>query len=244
VIPFVAAVVALLCAAASARRVWFAANATGLDLEDVDLAIAKAPDKAIALEKLKTLVAKEPSAEWEKELLVALEAPAKTRIALVNEQLTELDYRIQRWSRVPRVCASIATSFAFLLASLVLRRGLVDAGDLPSDTGELLVRGLVGDAFTVAAMGMIGTAFCIAAASEARKIAKRRMAAADKLVERLESIVERSGAFEPSVADRSSADSSPASPRPGHVEPIADRSNQRSENGDGDSDDKSAEGSG
>ena len=187
---------------------WFAANATGLDLADVDLAIAKAPDKATALEKLKTLVANEPTAEWERDLLTALEAPAKTRIALVNEQLTELDYRIQRWSRVPRVCASIATSFAFLLASLVLRKGLVDAGDLPSDTGELLVRGLVGDAFTVAAMGMIGTAFCIAAQSEAKKIAKRRMAAADKLVERLEGIVDRSATGESETEKQRSEDGS------------------------------------
>ena len=38
------------------------------------------------------------------------------RVALVNEQLAELDYLAQRWERVPRVCASISTSFGFLLA--------------------------------------------------------------------------------------------------------------------------------
>ncbi len=186
VIPFLAALVALACAAASARRVWFAAHATGLHPADVDEAIAMSTDRGEAIAKLRTLVAKEASADWERDLLAALDAPAAARAALVNEQLTELDYRIQRWARVPRVCASIATSFAFLLASLVLRKGLVDAGDLPSDLGELMVRGLIGDAFTVAAMGMIGTAFCIAAQGEAKKIAKRRMVAADKLVERLE----------------------------------------------------------
>lgn len=187
-IPLLAAIVALACAAASARRVWFAANATGLHPEDVEQAIAKSADRAAAVEKLRALVAKEPSADWERDLFAALDAPKAARVGLVNEQLTELDYRIQRWARVPRVCASIAASSAFMLASLVLRKGLVDAGDLPNDAGELVVRGLIGDAFTVAAMGMIGTAFCIAAQSEAKKIAKRRMTAADKLVERLESL--------------------------------------------------------
>lgn len=172
---------------------WFAANATALDLEIVEQRLAKSPDRAAFVARLRAVVAAEPDAEWERDLFAALDAPERARAGLVNEQLTELDYRIQRWARVPRVCASIATSFAFLLASLVLRQGLVDAGELPSDVGELMVRGLVGDAFTVAAMGMIGTAFCIAAQSEAKKLAKRRAAAADKLVERLEGLPEAPG---------------------------------------------------
>lgn len=194
-IPLVAALVALACAAASARRVWFAANATALDPADIERALAAAgrgegdrdgPEAAAAFEELSALVAREPTADWERDLLQALAAPAPLRVALVNEQMTELDYRIQRWSRVPRVCASIASSFAFMMATLVLRQGLAAADDLSGDLGELLVRGLVGDAFTVAAVGMIGTAFCIAAQGEAKRIAKGRVAAADRLVERLE----------------------------------------------------------
>lgn len=198
-IPLFAALVAFACAAASARRVWFAANATALHPDDVDRALAAAggaggeageAGAGDGLAKLRALVAKEPSADWERDLLRALDAPAPARVALVNEQMTELDHRIQRWSRVPRVCASVASSFAFMMATLVLRQGLAAADDLSSDLAELLIRGLVGDAFTVAAVGMIGTAFCIAAQGEAKRIAKSRVIAADKLVERLESAVE------------------------------------------------------
>jgi len=185
VIPFLAALVALACAAASARRVWFAANATVLHPAQVERVIAGS-GREETLARLRAVVSAERDAEWERDLLGALAAPAAARVALVNEQMTELDYRIQRWSRVPRVCASIASSFAFMLATLVLREGLSDATDLSGDLGELLVRGLVGDAFTVAAMGMIGTAFCIAAQQEAKKIAKDRVAAADRLVAVLE----------------------------------------------------------
>ena len=188
-IPLVAILVALACASASARRVWLAANATALHPDDIVGALARAsgPD---AIEALRALVATEPAADWERDLLEALGSPPRERVARVNEQLTELDYRIQRWSRVPRVCASIATSFGFMLATLVLRNGLAaDTSELASDAGELIVRGLVGDALTVAAMGIVGTAFCIGAQSEARRIAKVRMKGADCLVERLEALL-------------------------------------------------------
>jgi hypothetical protein len=188
VIPFVAVLVALACAAASARRVWFAANATALHPEDIHAALtrAKGPE---AITALRELVANEPDADWERELLDALTAPVAHRVALVNEQLTELDYRIQRWARVPRVCASIATSFGFMLATLVLRKGLADTGDVPLEVGEMVLKGLVADALMVGAMGLIGTAFCIGAQSEARRIAKGRSVGADKLVERLEELL-------------------------------------------------------
>lgn len=188
-IPLAAVVVALLCAAASARRVWFAANATALHPEDIVKALSSGSGPE-AVEALRTLVAKEPAADWERDLLTALAAPPEQRIALVNEQLTELDYRVQRWSRVPRVCASIATSFGFMLATLVLRTGLSDTGgEIPAGVGELLFTGLIGDALTVGAMGIVGTAFCIGAQTEARRIAKRRSQAADRLVERLEELM-------------------------------------------------------
>jgi hypothetical protein len=188
VIPFVAVLVALACAAASARRVWFAANATALHPEDIHAALASAKGPE-AITALRELVANEPDADWERELLDALTAPVAHRIALVNEQLTELDYRIQRWARVPRVCASIATSFGFMLATLVLRKGLADTGDVPIEVGEMVLKGLVADALMVGAMGLIGTAFCIGAQSEARRIAKGRSVGADKLVERLEELL-------------------------------------------------------
>ncbi|MBX3186878.1 MAG: hypothetical protein KF819_07685 [Labilithrix sp.] len=183
--PILAAIVALGCVFASARRIWLAANATALH---PDVVVDALKNEGGDLEKLRLLVEADPRADWERDLLAAIHAPAEQRVALVNEQLGELDYRLQRWSRVPRVCASMATSFGFLLATLVLRRGLVDAGELPSDIGELLIRGLVGDALTVVAMGVVGTAFCVAAQGVAKRIAKSRAVAADRLVERLEAL--------------------------------------------------------
>lgn len=188
-IPLLATLVALACAAASARRVWFAANATAFHPAAIHEALKAGKGKE-ALESLRAVVANDPAADWERDLLEALAAPSPQRAALVNEQLTELDYRIQRWSRVPRVCASIATSAGFMLATLVLRNGLADSReDLPIEVGELIVRNLMGDALTVGVMGMVGTAFCIGALTEARRLAKAHAAAADRLVERLEELV-------------------------------------------------------
>lgn len=187
-IPFFAVLVALACAAASARRVWYAANATALQPDVVCDALEGATGPE-ALDRLRVVIAEVPDADWERELLETLAAPPEQRAALVNEQLTELDYRIQRWARVPRVCASISTSFGFLLATLVLRTALSDTGDVPIEIGEIVIRGLVGDALTVGAMGIVGTAFCIGAQGEARRIARARVAGADRLVERLEALL-------------------------------------------------------
>lgn len=204
-IPLVAVLVALACAAASARRVWFAANATAIHPADIHAALAKAKGPE-AIAALRELVATVPEADWERDLLDALAAPVAQRIALVNEQLTELDYRIQRWARVPRVCASIATSFGFMLATLVLRKGLADTGEVPVEVGEMIVRGLVADALMVGAMGLIGTAFCIGAQSEAKRIAKARSVGADKLVERLEELLTTEPKA-PEIAPESAQDS-------------------------------------
>ena len=189
-IPFVAILVALACAAASGRRVWFAANATALH-PDVIADVLGRTNEPDVLERLRALVATVPDADWERDLLEALGAPPALRVALVNEQMTELDYRIQRWSRVPRVCARITSSAGFMLGTLVLRNGLAtDTSELSSDVVELVIRGLVADALLVAAMGIIGMAFCIGAQAEARRIAKGRAKGADRLVERLEALLE------------------------------------------------------
>ena len=111
------------------------------------------------------------------------------RAALVNEQLTELDYRIQRWSRVPRVCASIATSFGFMLATLVLRKGLATPATSRSRSASSSSAVWWETRSPWRAMGIVGTAFCIGAQAEAKRIAKARIAGADKLVERLEALL-------------------------------------------------------
>jgi hypothetical protein len=185
VVQLLAALMALGCALACARRLWFVANPTLLHPEEVVVLVRREGAGALAL--LGAIAEREPGAEWERELLSALgEERPELRAALVNEQLTELDRRLKRWARVPRVCASVASSFAFLLATLVLRRGLVDAGEMVGEVGELVVRGLIGDAVTVVALGMAGTVFCIAAQSHAQRLAKARTASADAMVDALE----------------------------------------------------------
>jgi hypothetical protein len=126
--------------------------------------------------------------EWERSVLDAAASPAEQRVALLNEQLQELDWRIQRWARVPRVCASITTSSGFLLATVAMREGLVAAPGMPPELQDLAMRAAMTYAIDVAAIGLAGAAFCMAIQFRARKAAKDRAEAADKLVERLEAL--------------------------------------------------------
>jgi len=179
---------ALACLLASARRLWLAANPTAFHPDDVVTWLGPSPERP-ALEQLRARVRRVPKADWERDLLDALAvARADARVALVNEQLTELDLRVQRWARVPRVCASIATSFGIMLGTLVLRRGLADAPDLTGELGHLFVRDVLSDAISVAALGIVGTAFCIAAHAHARRLTRTCLEAADRMIEKLEAL--------------------------------------------------------
>jgi hypothetical protein len=172
------------CGVARAGRVWLVANATALDP-----GVALGELRAGGIDRLRAAAEREPRADWERELLdaVASSGGREEREARVGEQLTELDYRIQRWARVPRVCASISASTGFLLATWVLREGLVGFGPtMSADVAELFVRGLIGDALAVVGFGFVGTAFCVAAQRHGRRIARARLRAADELVEALE----------------------------------------------------------
>jgi hypothetical protein len=188
VIAVVALFVALGCAAASARRVWLAVSATAIDPDEVLALVTRNPERGV--EVLRRAAAADTAAEWERDLLEALsERDAEKRAALVNEQLTELGRRMERWSAVPRVCARVSSSAAFLLAALVLRQGLSAPDALSPDVSELLVDGLIGQGLTVAALGFVGTAFCVAAHGQTKRLTRTRAEAADKMVERLESLV-------------------------------------------------------
>lgn len=181
-----ALIVALTCVIASARRLWFAANPTAFHPEDVIVALGRSPNR-VALARLRQVVERDPAADWERDLLDALsDTRSDARAALVNEQLTELDFRTQRWARVPRVCASIATSVGIMLGTLVLRNGLAGAPELTGEVGELFVRDILNDAISVASLGIVGTAFCIAAHAHARRMTRARLQAADRMIEKLE----------------------------------------------------------
>jgi hypothetical protein len=175
----VAALVALACVLASARRLVFVAELTALD----PALLERALQKGTSVPALAAAVASEPKAGWERALFDAASAPPEERVARVNEVLSDLDYAAQRWARVPRACASIASSTGFLFASLALRAALVD------ETADIdaAVLGAVGIVVT----GIAGAVFCIAANVRAGALMKERLKAVDRLVDRLERLADR-----------------------------------------------------
>ena len=164
-IAIAAAIVALACSLASARRMYYATHATAWHPALLLERIGKSPDRAF--------------------VAALTNDDEKVRTALVNEQLTELDWRISKWASVPRICTRISTSFAFLLAALLFRNVLAETEDF----SEATMFALVGQGLVIVFLGFAGTTFCIAANRMARSAAKERLKAADAVVERLESCV-------------------------------------------------------
>ncbi len=190
-LPVIAVVIAGFCVAASFARLMFALTPTVLDLGALEAALRGNAGR-LRLPALKTAVDRVTQQHevplWEHEILHASETAPPGRIALMNEQLQELDWKVQRWVRVPRVCASIATSSGLLLATLALREGLLISEDVPAELRDVAMHQALTHAIDVAAIGLAGAAFCIAIQLRARKAVKDRSQAADKLVERLEAL--------------------------------------------------------
>ena len=173
-----AALVCFGCVAACVRRLYFATNAIVFHP-----AVWLSYEKSGKGELVRSAIAKTPRAAWERELLAAFaEKNEDARAGLINEQITELDFLVSRWARVPRVCASIASSAGFLFGSLVMLVGLAHAAEASQDTVDALVL----QAVNVAALGMAGASFAIAAQYRARKAAKAFQRDADSLVDFLE----------------------------------------------------------
>jgi hypothetical protein len=177
------AAVAAGCVLASTRRLALAVGPTTLEPGAVVVALRECRRQGRIDAPARLLAALGPAdgADWERDLLTAVsERDEPARVALVNEQLRELDWQTQRWARVPRVCASVATSAGFLFGCVALIRGMgLDAGEA-GDTAGLLVTAL--DALTV---GIAGASFCIAVHLRASGIVRERLAATDRLVDTL-----------------------------------------------------------
>jgi hypothetical protein len=188
-LPAFALLIAIACAAASAARLKFALAPTVLDIPTLVLALANKTDDKVAL--LRAAATHDPEADWELGLLDAMGAPPSARIALVNEQLRELDHRVGKWSRVPRVCASICTSAGLLLATIALRVGLTASTETVD--GRSIIHTALIDAIDVAAIGLAGATFCITIQMRSRRAASSRAQAVDRLVERLERLAEATG---------------------------------------------------
>ena len=175
-----AGIIAVGCVAASARRVLFAIAPTPFDATT----LRKALDDGDR-DKIRALVA---ASDWEKEVFEASSLEGEARAARMNEALTEIDHRLATWSRVPRVCASIASSTGFLCGAMALRAGLSDVDAVPDEAIDSVLHGAVGSALGVAALGIAAAVACVALDSEAKKAARAKRLAADLLVERLERV--------------------------------------------------------
>ncbi|MBL8611169.1 MAG: hypothetical protein JNL38_27750 [Myxococcales bacterium] len=197
-----ALLVGIACVAASMRRLWFAAGPSELDAAELGkhLGVKQALDPSRARARLaavRALARRLPETAWERQIVEAMdERRHEVRTALVNEQLREVDWTLGKWARVPRVCASIASSAGLLLATFVLRAGLHDPEALSGDVAELVTTGIVGQALGVATLGIASTLLCVGLMSQANRIAKERLAATDALVEHLEVLADAAPAPE------------------------------------------------
>lgn len=165
---------------ASARRLSFAIAPTPFD----PVVVRRAVDAD--REGVREAFVNEPTAEWEREVFVASDLQRAAQAAAMNEALSEIDFRLARWGRVPRVCASIASSTGFLCGAMALRAGLSDVKMVSDAAIDAALHGAVGQGLGVAAFGLAGAVACVALDSEARKALRSRRLGADLLVERLE----------------------------------------------------------
>ena len=194
----VAAFAALACVAASARRVFFVYTATALDPALVVTALRGDAGRARAPRLAARMATAPPS--WEHDLVSAFRADEPARAAEINEQLAEIDWRLQRWARVPRVCASIASSVGFLCAAMVLRAALREA---PANADDFMpiVNAALNDALGAVSIGIAGATYCVVLHVHASKAARVRQQAIDELVERLDDTL--SGSAGPPYASSS-----------------------------------------
>jgi hypothetical protein len=191
-----AALVALACVMASGRRLAWVVAPIGLHPRMVAQALAQEagqPGAVVhALKALKATVGSDGRLQWEHDLLAAFEeTDERQRDALVNEQLLELEARLARSSRVPRVCASIATSAGLLFGTLALVQGLATPAE---QGGAITSQSALASALAAVSLGIAATAFCVAVHVRAGRIATERRAAIDDLVALLERL--RSGPAE------------------------------------------------
>jgi hypothetical protein len=183
ILEVLSAIVALACALASVRRLAIAVAPMQLDPRLV-LEALQADRGARLPGRLREVVAGDPRFVHEAELLGALAlASDDEREARVSEELNEIKARGQQGTRVPRVCASVASSTGFLLATVSLIRAM--GAPAPSSGEEM---GLQAPATLTAALGALavgiaGASFCAAVHMRARRIHRERMSAVTRLID-------------------------------------------------------------
>lgn len=184
-----AALVSASCIAAALRRLVFVYEAVSFDPDTLLRELRGTEGRARAPALLAELVREAPEAS-DRDLYEALSDAGPDRVAHVVSALMELDFRFDRWARVPRVCASIASSAGFLLATWALRLALLDAPSVAEEHFRDALEQAIASALGVVAVGAVGTVACLSIFYEARRVARARRETTEKLVERLERIAE------------------------------------------------------
>lgn len=182
-----AALASFACIFFSARRLSAVISPTRYDAKRLLAALSDAG----ALARLRDVLARRGEDSWERDLLDAASEPApRAREALLDEQAMEAGWAIDRYARVPRVCASIATSSGFLCAAvtLITALGQGDGMDALADGGARAMSEALSPALVALGVGLVGTAFCVAVQVRARAVAKVRRAAVDRLVDRVRAL--------------------------------------------------------
>ncbi|MBK6690936.1 MAG: hypothetical protein IPG50_01805 [Myxococcales bacterium] len=179
----VAALVSVACVAAAARRLVFLLDASAFD-PDLLLNALRGDAGQRLVGPLVDAMVKEGHVADESDLLVAIRSNADP--GMLSEHLLELDYRFERWARVPRVCASIASSTGLLFATWAMRAALGSAPALGDEAFNGAVEAAIGQALAVVGVGAVGTIACIAVVYEARRLGRARRSAFDQLTRRLE----------------------------------------------------------
>jgi hypothetical protein len=182
-----AALVALFCIAASARRFILAVTPTALDPRLLHDALGTDEHERQARRaSLRHALAEDPRFAWEHRLFEAFDEPVgRGRDALVNESLLDFESRSERWRRVPRVCASIGTSAGLFFGSIALLEGLGVPGGGTGEGAQDAMQAALASALASVAFGIAATAFCAAVHVRAGRTARNVRAAVDALVERL-----------------------------------------------------------
>ncbi|MDP9151579.1 MAG: hypothetical protein M3O36_16790 [Myxococcota bacterium] len=181
--------VAAACGIASLRRLMWAVAPSSLDLRLLISALD--PEGSRSWPSLREAVLERNDIDWERQLFVALSEPDEAaRAAFVNEQLTELDWRVRRWARVPRVCANIAMSSGFLFGCIALLRTVAPAAE---SAGQPATASLV-SALDALAGGIAGTSFCAAVHLRSRRAARERTLLVELFLQRLEPLARGSPA--------------------------------------------------
>jgi hypothetical protein len=178
---FLSTVVALACTLASLRRLTFAVRVTELDPQVMADALARASaDKWVTLRD--AVAARGPA--WDSALWAAFSEPTQSaREAAIGEQLLELDWRAQRWQRVPRVCARVAANAGFICASIALMGGLAEP---EVDFGPALAASV-----GAIAAGLCGMFFCAVVHFRCRTIVRDRLAATGRLLDRMRAMADQ-----------------------------------------------------